>query len=492
MRKSDKRRRKGKVRSGGITRRWVINTLSVMTLILIIVNVCASVSLRQYYYKMAESTIDAKVQQSAVQTFFKSYVDSSADMFEEGARDFVENFAYSYLMDVWVLDDTGDVLVSSAGFSVDDSADMPDYTAAMTDTSGSGTGLWTGYNSSGEKIMAKAFAITNSDGSRAGAVRLIVSLQDLDKQHITYTIFIALLSLAALTLVTISGLFFVRSIVRPVGQINDMAKLIAQGDFNARVDSADNNDEISELCDTINYMAEEIARSDKVKNDFISTVSHELRTPLTAIKGWAETIRDMGPNEADMTAKGIDVIISESDRLYNIVEDLLDFSKMQSGRMVKRAEPIDAIRELDAAVYVFNDRSKRDGIMLIYNSPGLTAPMSADKNLIKQVFANVLDNAFKYTKRGGRVAVFAEVSGGQLVISVADTGCGISKEALPHVTEKFYKANMSIRGSGIGLAVVDEIIKLHDGKLDIASTEGKGTVVTIMLPVDDTIVLPET
>ena len=470
------------MRSGGITRRWIFNTLSVIVLILIIGNVVASVSIRQYYYTTAENTINSRVQRSAIQSFFKNYVDSTEDVFQEGAREFVENFSYSYQMNVWMLDSSGDIIVSSAGFSVDDSIEMPDFQAALH--AENGTGSWTGCNSSGEKIMAKTFTITNTDGSVAGAIRLIVSMQDLDRQHMMYTAFIAMLSFAALMLVTVSGLFFVRSIVRPVSQINETAKLIAKGDFNARVDVTGHHDEISELCNTVNYMSEEIARADRVKNDFMSTVSHELRTPLTAIKGWAETIRDIGASDAQMTEKGIDVIISEANRLYNIVEDLLDFSKMQSGRMVKRAEPIDAMNELDEAVYVFNDRSKREGITLIYNSPEITAPMSADKNLIKQVFANILDNAFKYTKRGGRVAVFAEIANGDFIISVADTGCGISKEDLPHIREKFYKANMSVRGSGIGLAVVDEIIKMHGGELDISSAEGKGTVVTIFLPID--------
>ena len=473
------------MRAGGITKRWIMNTLSVIVLILVIVNVAASVSIKRYYYSMAENTIDSKVQRSAVQTFFKNYTDSDATMFADGAREFVESFGYSYLMNVWVLDNTGDVIVSSAGFSVDDSTLIPDFDTAKTDENLSGT--WTGRNSQGEKILAKSFVVTNSDGSVAGAVRLIVSLQDLDRQHVIYTVFITIMCLMALALVAVSGLFFVRSIVKPVGQINETAKLIAKGDFNARVESGNSHDEISELCETVNYMSEEIARADRVKNDFISTVSHELRTPLTAIKGWAETIRDF--NDAEMTAKGIDVIISESDRLYTIVEDLLDFSKMQSGRMTMRSEPVDVVHELDSAVEVFRDRSKREGINLVYSVPAITAPMSADKNLIKQVFANLLDNAFKYTESGGRVAVFAEKAQGELIVSIADTGCGISKEDLPHITEKFYKANMSVRGSGIGLAVVDEIIKLHNGRLDIASAQGKGTVVTIFLPIDETIVI---
>ena len=473
------------MRTGGITKRWIMNTLSVIVMILIIVNVCASVFIKRYYYEMAENTIDSKVQRTAVQSFFKNYTDSDRNLFEDGAREFVESFGYSYLMDVWVIDNSGDVIVSSAGFSVDDSIVIADYETAKTDENG--TGMWIGKNSQSEKVLAKSFTVTNSDGSVAGAVRFIVSLQDLDRQHVVYTVFIAILCLIALSFVALSGLFFVRSIVKPVGQINETAKLIAKGDFNARVESSNSNDEISELCDTVNYMSEEIARSDRVKNDFISTVSHELRTPLTAIKGWAETIRDIG--DPQMTAKGIDVIISETDRLYNIVEDLLDFSKMQSGRMVKRAEPVDAVLELDSAIEVFRDRAKREGITLVYSIPDIVAPMSADRNLIKQVFANILDNAFKYTNSGGRVAIFAEKLQENLVISIADTGCGISPEDLPHITEKFYKANMSVRGSGIGLAVVDEIIRLHGGKLDIASTRGKGTVVTIFLPVDDTIII---
>ena len=470
------------MKTSGITRRWIMNTLSVIVLILVIVNIAASVFIKSYYYQMAENTIDSKVQRTAVQTFFRNYTDSSSDMFAEGAREFAESFGYNYLMDLIVLDSNGNVIVSSQGFSVDHSPEMNDFSTAVL--AENGTGMWIGRNNNGEKIMAKTFTVLNSDNSVAGAVRLVVSLQALDRQHIIYTILIMLLSFIALLFVAVSGMFFIRSIVRPVARINETAKLIAKGDFNARVENSNNNDEISELCDTVNYMSEEIARSDKVKNDFISTVSHELRTPLTAIKGWAETIRDIG--DAEMTEKGINVIISEADRLYNIVEDLLDFSKMQSGRMVMRAEPVDAVYELDSAIDVFRDRAKRDGITLIYNSPEITATMTADRNLMKQVFANILDNAFKYTESGGRVAVFAEVSSGEIIVSIADTGCGISPEDLPHITEKFYKANMSVRGSGIGLAVVDEIVKMHGGRLDIASTKGKGTVVTIFLPIDNT------
>ena len=142
------------MKKGGITRRWILNTLSVIILILAVVNVSASLSIKEYYYAIAESTIDSKVQKSAVQSFFKNYIDSTPYMFEEGARDFVENFGYSYLMDVWVVDNSGKLIITSAGFSVSDSADMPDYSAAVKNETG--TEIWTGRNSNGEKIMAKS------------------------------------------------------------------------------------------------------------------------------------------------------------------------------------------------------------------------------------------------------------------------------------------------------------------------------------------------
>ena len=230
-------------------------------------------------------------------------------------------------------------------------------------------------------------------------------------------------------------------------------------------------------------MSDEIARTDRIKNDFISTVSHELRTPLTAIKGWGETLMSMGTEDKEITEKALGVIVNETDRLYSLVEELLDFSKIQSGRLSLRLEPIDVLAELDEAVFVFMDRAKRDGIELSYSSPDYTAPMSADSARIKQVFVNVLDNAFKYNKQGGKVSVCAHKTvDNNIVIEITDTGCGISKEDLSHVKEKFYKANVSVRGSGIGLAVVDEIIKMHNGTLDIASEENVGTRVTMILP----------
>jgi signal transduction histidine kinase len=219
-----------------------------------------------------------------------------------------------------------------------------------------------------------------------------------------------------------------------------------------------------------------------MKNDFISSVSHELRTPLTAIKGWSETIVAAGENDPDTLKKGMRVIMSETDRLSLMVEELLDFSRMQSGRLKLIFEKIDLLAELEEAVLMYTEKARREGIALEYDEQIESAVVIADKNRMRQVFINIIDNAIKYSDSGGNVHVLATEAEGFFVIEVADSGCGISAADLPRIKQKFYKANLTRRGSGIGLAVADEIVTSHYGTLDVTSTEGVGTTVCIRIP----------
>ena len=267
-----------------------------------------------------------------------------------------------------------------------------------------------------------------------------------------------------------------------MSEIAETARRIAQGDFKARLEKK-NDDEIGELSDVINYMAEELANSEKLKNDFISSVSHELRTPLTAIRGWGETmLMDENIDHATLET-GMGVIMRETERLSDMVEELLDFSRMQSGRMKLVKSKMDVLAELSEAVIMYTERAKREGMLLIYDEPDLFAPVFGDRGKLRQVFINVIDNALKYSDPGDTTTVSARVEGNNIIIEVEDTGCGISATDLPKIKTKFYKANLTRRGSGIGLAVADEIIQMHGGRLDVSSVEGEGTTVTITLPI---------
>ena len=243
-----------------------------------------------------------------------------------------------------------------------------------------------------------------------------------------------------------------------------------------------NDDEIGQLCASINNMAEELSNAEQVKNDFISSVSHELRTPLTAIRGWGETLLSDDDLDPETRRKGMQVIMGETERLSQMVEELLDFSRIQGGRMVLTRENVDLAAELSDVVLMYTERARLENKTLLYEEPEGVIIVYADRNRLRQVFINILDNAIKYSDGGDTVAVTLTTISGSAVISVADTGIGIAPEELPRVKDRFYKGKSSRRGSGIGLAVADEIINMHGGSLKLNSRKGEGTTVTITLP----------
>ena len=227
-------------------------------------------------------------------------------------------------------------------------------------------------------------------------------------------------------------------------------------------------------------MAEELANTESMKNEFISSISHELRTPLTAIKGWSETLTTIDDRETFI--KGMRVITSETERLSQMVEELLDFSRIQDNRLTLQMDTIDILAELTETILIYQERARALGITLNYYEPEMLPFVNGDKNRLRQVFINIVDNAIKYSDKGDTVSVEAYEQDGMICISISDTGMGISKEDLPKVKTKFFKANHTRRGSGIGLAVADEIITRHNGTLSLNSEEGVGTTVMITLP----------
>lgn len=473
-------------RMSGISKRWFFGTFCVIAGIIVLFSVLSFFLITNHYYNYVEMTLDSRAS-DLVNTYFSQYIGSNDETFVSGAVNFIESFSDKDLMEVWVIDKSGKPVISTSGFDISADTDMPDYELAkISDTD---KGKWTGRLSSGEKVMAITTMIRSVKGEYSGAVRYISSLEDIDRSLALIALFVLFISATVLVLVFASGQYFIRSIVRPVLQINETAEKVAKGDLTARVNTSGMHDEIDQLCATFNNMADELNQTESLKNDFISTISHELRTPLTAIKGWGETLVQLGDSDPETTDKGMSVIISESQRLSDMVEELLDFSRMQNGKMQLNKSKIDVLAELDDAVFTLKDRAVREGLEVIYNVPHLPLPMYGNAPKIRQVFVNLLDNAIKYNEHGGKVIVLAEIRDNELVIFFTDTGCGISPENIPRVTAKFFRANMSVHGTGIGLAVADEIIKLHDGKMEINSVLGEGTTVTVTLPVETTEVI---
>lgn len=464
-------RRLFKIKIGSITRRWILNVLSVVVAAVFIAEMLVLILIRNVYYNGVRSVAEDYLKP------FEVLSAASEEEFYAKARTAVKNFQYKDRIEVQVIDKNGYMVVSTHGFAPSET-DMPDYAQALA--SADGSAIWEGRSVTGEKILAGTNLLTDFGTGSNGALRYIFSMRQVSRQ-IWFTYGIAILIGVVIIVITIwSGVYFIKSIIQPVQQVSDAARKIALGNMDTDLNT-DGDDEISELCQSINYMASELKNADTIKNDFISSVSHELRTPLTAIRGWGETIKMSIGNDDEIVRRGTDIVLGEADRLSGLVEELLDFSRMQSGKLSLNLTEMNIINVLEEAVYMYRETAKQQNIHLTYVQTTDVAQVMVDQNRIKQVFINVIDNAIKYSQAGGSVTVGATKEDGCVRITVSDTGVGINPKDLDHVKEKFYKANKNVRGSGIGLAMADEIVKQHNGLLLLESEEGVGTTVTIVL-----------
>lgn len=315
-----------------------------------------------------------------------------------------------------------------------------------------------------------------------GVVRLVSSLELVDHQFLLLILIALGVSLAAVTMVYVTNLYFIRSIVEPMASITETAKRIAAGSYGIQIEPK-YDDEIGELATTINEMSQKISQNNKMQTEFISSVSHELRTPLTAINGWSETLLSGEVADPESIQKGLSIIVSEGHRLSKMVEELLEFSRIEDGRFTLNVEPVDIQAEFEDAVFTYRQLYRKKHIRLDYHAcEEEFPPIPGDPERLRQVFSNLLDNAAKHG--GGDQVIEAGITrdGDTVVISIRDHGPGVAEKDLPHVKEKFYKGSSKARGNGIGLAVCDEIITRLNGQLTIGNAEGGGCIVTIRLP----------
>ncbi len=459
-------------RKQSIIRRWIINNLGVVILIILVVELAFVYAIQTFYYSSARQALTSEL--TSVVNILSRYAQDSDTNLSAEMRKTLESFSAKEKMELMAVNAKGRVVLTSSGFSPAADTPMPDYDNVMA----GGDGYWIGTAENGEKTMALSADIS-SFSTEYSAVRVVVSLTAVDESITAITLAATFVCIAILLLLVVTGIYFMGTIIRPITQLSSTAAKFAEGDFSFRI-RYQGNDEIGDLCTAINHMADELSNAEAMKNEFISSVSHELRTPLTAIKGWAETI--FLEKDPDTIRKGMAVIINETERLSGMVEELLDFSRMQNGHFTLQQSTMDILAELGDAVLIYQDKAAREQKSIEYDEPEMLPFVYGDKNRIRQVFINIIDNAIKYSDSGDKVSIRAFEENGMIHVEVKDTGCGIKESDLPKIKTKFYKANHTRRGSGIGLAVADEIISAHGGKLEIQSREARGTKVTISLP----------
>ena len=280
------------------------------------------------------------------------------------------------------------------------------------------------------------------------------------------------------------NLWFDRYILRPINALTASAKRISAGAYGIHSQKHADN-ELGELTDEINELSKKIARSDKTTTEFVSQITHELRTPLTAIMGWSETLQ-YDPAICGDSLRGVKIIYKESERLTGMVTDLLEFTRIEGGRFNLRLELVDVCAELEDSLFTYANLMKEAGIEVNYEAPDYDIPLiSGDPERLKQVFLNLLDNAAKHGGDGKKIVVTLSLNGNNLVVGVRDYGHGIPSAELPYVMNKFYKGSSKNRGSGIGLAVCNEIILRHGGVLTISNAPGGGCLAEIKLPISE-------
>lgn len=464
----------------GLTKRWVFNVLSVILLVIFLVEIVAIILLNNFTLTSVNDYMGSTL--NSIEQLFPEESLKSSSSFEAAAKEYTESSYKNEKIEIQFLSPTGNLIISTSGFSENNEVFQKNFDALLK--SEEQVKVYRTKHSGGERIVCATAVITSFSNSSypIGGIRIISSMESVYHHlYLQITIVIAI-GLLLFFLIMFSGTYFVRSIIVPLRNISDTARQIALGDFDARIESEPRDDEVSMLCDTINYMAGELGSTEKMKNEFISSVSHELRTPLTAIKGWGETVLS-SLDDPEITKKGIDVMIGEAERLSVIVEDLLDFSRLQSGHFSYNMELCDVVAELSEAVLTLTDTAKRNNIKIDFTEPNNIPPVMGDPIRLQQVFVNIIDNAIKYTAEDGSIVIDASQNGSTVQIMISDNGKGIPYEDLEHVKQKFFKAKNSTRGSGIGLAVANEIIENHGGNLDITSTEHVGTTVSINLPI---------
>ncbi len=455
----------------GIRGRLAASFIVVILVSVIILEVMLIYIVKQNYYGSLRGNLSNQIKISA-DMYSRYYSDTAL---EDNILYNVDAFWNQSNARVEIIDRRGQIIMDSSGSFPDAKEPRTDIEDALKGKMGEWAGRMEGHG-----VMAVSYPL-KSENQIVGALRFISSTDEIASDiKRTIGIFI-LIGIFVVFAVGFLSIFLANTILIPLKEVTDAAKSMAAGNFQTRSRKI-KDDEIGELSDTLNYMADEIVKREDMKNDFISSVSHELRTPLTSIMGWSITLQNEKFRREETLKDGLEIIAKESERLTHMVEELLDFSKFVSDRIRLKYESVNPSRLLDDIRKQLKLRAVKDGIDFTVEYEEDLPDLMSDGYRLRQVFINILDNAFNFTPPGGNVTLSAAETGKGLLFTVKDTGCGILKEELPRVKEKFYKGEDSKSKNGIGLSICQEIVTLMKGNLDIQSDIGAGTTVTVFLP----------
>lgn len=457
-----------------ISKKLIGNNMLISAFVLVILETLFIIAVSQYYLGGIEQTLTTNVTTAA--NFYSRSAPSGSAL--DKANYIFENLDEREHALVELIDTQGKVVIDNTGANVVETVESYDYYQALQGHIKS----WRGTNEYGESIISVAAPIYDNKEVVA-VLRYVSSLEPAHKIIINYLLFALAIGAIVIAIAFALAIITSRRIVIPIKELTRVTEEVGQGNFKIKAVKYD-DDEIGQLADAVNIMVKEIAKTDQEKNDFISSISHELRTPLTSIKGWGETLQDGGSEDSEVLAEGLKIICHETDRLIILVNDLLDFSRLQSNRMEMHMQEMIFDDLLEEVQRQFSQRAKNEHINLVLELGDDQMLILGDYNRLKQVFINIIDNAMKFTSgvKNAKIIIKSYADEEKIYVSIIDNGSGISPEDLVKVKEKFYKGTSKKSGTGLGLSIATEIVHLHQGELWIESIYGEGTQITIMLP----------
>lgn len=320
---------------------------------------------------------------------------------------------------------------------------------------------------------------------KTGAVFLHIAMDDIymTTQGIFRMVFITLILVSVVA--TLMSFLMSNNIILPVKQMKEAADAITKGDFSQEIHIT-SNDEVGQLAQSFNAMARELQEVDTLQSDFLANISHDFRSPLTSIKGYLEAMLD-GTIPEEMFSKYLSIVLDEANRLTKMTNNVLDLSKMENGQIELHPVNFDINEMIVKLALSLEQRIEEKKINIDFRFIQDRLFVNADLDLIQRVVYNLLDNALKFTEEGDSITVETSVVGRKAYIVVADTGSGISEEALPYVFDRFHKGDDKSRGknkqgTGLGLAIVKQIILNHHEEIKVRSKLGEGTKFEFTLP----------
>lgn len=449
----------------------VFRMMAVVTLVLLLLISVLSYGTYRYYYEYESDAL-------------LSHATTSAYLYPQAQVGFETPSAFSVLVRTFGYPGTDLTIVDRSGSIVKTTGQrtkQASFSQEQLDQLAAGESIIQDYDVEDEHFLSVTTPIVTDDTSEF-AISFTRPLADLDTLireiwMTVITISVLVWLLALYTVIRIADRF-----VRPIRDVIEAADEMAQGDFDVTVDSNEKH-ELGALARTLTYLGAKVQQHQSTRNEFLSSVSHELRTPLTSIKGWTETIRGGDEKLSEETELGLSIIHSETERMIGLVEQLLDYTKIEESRLVLYRQELDLVALLRKVTVQLKQSIEDKHITLIERYPQKSVGLF-DENRLKQVFLNLLENAIRFSPDGGTLTIRFVQSERVAFISIMDEGPGISREHLQRITEMFYQAHVTKGSSGLGLAISKELIEAHEGKLVIESDVGQGTTVTVLLPLD--------